>query len=308
MIRIEELSDIKKPVVWSLHDMWGFTGGCHYDEKCGKYQSNCFSCPILGSNKVKDLSRYVFSRKRKTYKKLDNLVVIGVSRWLAECARHSSLFADKRVVHIPNPIDTTIFSPFNKVEARRILNLPDEKKIILYGALSATSDSRKGYDELIKAFELIPDKNDIELVVFGNSSPVIVPDGLVVHSLGYIDEVSLRLLYSAADVMVVPSLQEAFGQTASESMACGTPVVAFGATGLLDIVDHKQNGYLAEPFNSTDLARGISWVINSPIYQSLSQNAREKVVRCFDSRVVAKKFIELYASIFEGGGNVFNKL
>jgi glycosyltransferase involved in cell wall biosynthesis len=101
------------------------------------------------------------------------------------------------------------------------------------------------------------------------------------------------------DVMVVPSLQEAFGQTASESMACGTPVVAFGATGLLDIVDHKINGYLAKPFDTDDLKNGIEWVLNTPNYDELCKNAREKVLREFDSKIVAKRHIELYEEVLE---------
>jgi glycosyltransferase involved in cell wall biosynthesis len=137
------------------------------------------------------------------------------------------------------------------------------------------------------------------LVVFGSSKPK-KPQGFKqkAHYLGHLhDDVSLRVLYSAADVMVVPSLQEAFGQTASESMACGTPVVAFGATGLLDIVEHQKTGYLAKPFEVSDLAAGIDWVSNAPNYKDLCQNARQKVLQEFDSQVVAKKYIELYKQV-----------
>lgn len=226
------------------------------------------------------------------------MTIVGLSKWLAECARKSTLFRDKKVINLPNPIDTTIFKPFDKEKARELWSLPLDKKLVLFGAMGATSDPRKGFVQLSEALNKLVDKN-IELVVFGSSKPKNSQNfGFKTHYLGHLhDDVSLVTLYSAADVMVVPSLQEAFGQTASESMACGTPVVAFGATGLLDIVDHKLNGYLAKPFDTTDLAFGIEWVLNAPNYNELCKNAREKVIREFDSVVVAKKYIKLYEEI-----------
>jgi len=298
MIRIEDLSRIKKPIVWSLHDMWAFSGGCHYDEGCGKYKSGCCSCPVLCSKNVNDLSHNVFVRKQRTFAKIDNLTVVGMSRWLADCASQSALFAHKRVVTLPNPIDTTKFIPIDKLQARRELQLPVDKKLILYGAMSATSDPRKGYTELVKALETLPKSSDLEVVIFGGYQPDNMPElDIQTHYMGYIEDESLHILYCAADVMVVPSRQEAFGQTASEAMACGTPVVAFAHTGLLDIINHRKNGYLAESFCPIDLANGINWVLNSPEYATMSQNAREKILRCFDSKVVAKQYIDLYKSV-----------
>lgn len=298
MIRIEDLAKINAPIVWSLHDMWAFTGGCHYDEKCGAYQEQCGSCPILGSRKENDLSRKVWKRKMHTFSKLKNLNIIGLSKWLTNCAKQSSLFEETPVYNLPNPINTVTFSPFNKQAARALLNLPLEKKLVLFGALGATSDPRKGFKELSEALMGL-DSENTELVVFGSRQPKI-PQGFKqkTHYLGRLhDDISLRALYSAADVMVVPSLQEAFGQTASESMACGTPVVAFGATGLLDIVHHQKTGYLAKPFEIEDLANGIDWVINAPNYDELCRNARHKVLKEFDSKVVSKKYIELYEKV-----------
>jgi len=187
---------------------------------------------------------------------------------------------------------------FYKKRARELWSLLKDKKLVLFGAIGATSDPRKGFKELSDAMGKLTSK-DMEFVVFGSSQPQNAPDfGFKTHYLGHLhDDVSLVTLYSAVDVMVVPSLQEAFGQTASESMACGTPVVSFGATGLLDIVEHQINGYLAKPFESTDLAEGIEWVLNANNYDELCKNAREKVVREFDTRVVAKKYIELYKEI-----------
>lgn len=298
MIQIEDLGRIKKPIVWSLHDMWAFTGGCHYDEECGKYKFGCCSCPVLGSKKEKDLSRYIFTRKQKIFEKMDNLTIVGLSNWLADCAGQSFLFANKQVVNLPNPIDTTRFLPIDKLQARMALKLPTNKKLVLYGAMSATSDPRKGYLELVKALRTLPNNNDIELLVFGSSQPENVPEyGFASHFLGHLDDESLRLLYCAADVMVVPSIQENLSNAIMESLACGTPVVAFDIGGNRDLIEHKHNGYLSEPFNPDDLVRGILWVLNSPQYTQISQNAREKVLKCFDSKVVAKQYIDLYKSI-----------
>lgn len=301
MIRIEDIGKIKAPIIWSLHDMWAFTGGCHYDEECRAYKKQCGACPVLGSNKLKDLSHKVWLRKQETFSKMTNLNIIGLSKWLADCAKQSSLLKDNPVFNLPNPINTYTFSPFDKQQARALFNLPQDKKLVLFGSLEATGIPRKGFKELSKALMQL-DIDNTELVVFGSSRPKI-PQGFKqkAHYIGRLhDDISLRVLYSAAHVTVVPSLQEAFGQTASESMACGTPVVAFAATGLLDIVDHLDTGYLAKPFETNDLARGIEWVLTAPNYSQLCQNAREKVLQEFDSQVVAKKYIDLYNQIING--------
>lgn len=300
MLRVEDLAAIKKPIVWSLHDMWPFTGGCHYNGECERYKHICGSCPVLGSERERDLSRGVFVAKQKTFKKIaSNLTLVGVGSWISDCARDSSLLCNKEIYTIPNPIDTACFAPVDRSLARDLLKLPENKKLVLFGAVRATSQPRKGFGQLVDALVHLHDKENIELLVFGCSRPREEPScGFNVHYFGHLyDDISLRLLYSAADIMVVPSLQESFGQTATEAMACGVPVVAFGATGLLDIVDHKVNGYLADPFDSVSLAIGINWVLNSKAYAVLAQNARQKVLRCFDSKIVAKQYIDLYTTI-----------
>lgn len=297
MLRIEELAKIKAPIVWSLHDNWAFTGGCHIMWECERYKHSCGACPRLGSQEEDDLSRKVWLRKQNGFSQLPNMTIVGLSNWLANSASQSSLFHAHQVVCLPNPINTQAFSPFNKTQARALLNLPQDKKLIAFGAMSATSDINKGFKQLTEALSLI--SQDYELVVFGSSEPQFPPNfKQTAHYLGHLhDEISLRVLYSAADVMVVPSIQEAFGQTAAESMACGTPVVAFGATGLLDIVDHQLNGYLAQPFDIQELANGIDWVIQHKQPEQLSLAAREKVIREFDSKVVSIKYIDLYKKI-----------
>ncbi len=300
MIRVEDLAKIKKPIVWSLHDMWAFTGGCHYDEECRKYLNRCERCKVLGSNKKNDLSRWVWKKKQKTFSKMNNITIIGLSKWVMNASEDSSLLKDKKHINLPNPIDTNVFKPFDKEKARELWKLPKNKKLVLFGAMGATSDIRKGFKELSEALYKLNGEN-IEFVVFGSSKPQNPPNfKFKTHYLGHLhDDVSLVTLYSAVDVMVVPSLQENLSNAIMESLSCATPVVAFDVGGNSDMIEHKKNGYLAKPFEPQDLANGIEWILNlnEKEYNQLCNNAREKVLREFDSKVVAKKYIELYKEI-----------
>jgi len=299
MIKIEDIAKIKAPIVWTLHDNWVFTGGCHIMWDCEKYKDACGACPRLGSQKENDLSRKIFNRKKKIFSQKKDITIVGVSRWLNECSKTSMLLKDKRHINLPNAIDTNIYKPFSKQRSRELWNFPENKKLVLFGAIS-TSNINKGFNELREALLKLQNV-EIELVVFGNRGyDESQKFGFKTHNVGYLhDDVSLVALFSAVDVMIVPSRQEAFGQTASEAMACGTPVVAFGHTGLLDIVDHKDNGYLAKSLDTSDLAYGIEWVLNNEKYDKLCNNAREKVLKAFDSKIVSQKYIALYKDILD---------
>jgi glycosyltransferase involved in cell wall biosynthesis len=300
MIKIEDLAKINKPIVWTLHDNWAFTGGCHIKWNCEKYTDFCGACPVLGSDKEYDLSKKGWIRKNKVFKKI-NMVIVSPSKWLYDCSKKSSLLKDKRHKVIPNPINVDLFKPVDKSISRKIWNLPQGKKLIAFGAVSAISDINKGFKELSEALYKIADKKNIELVVFGSSEPKNPPNfGFKTHYLGYLhDDISLTILYNAVDVMIVPSLQENLANTIMESLACGTPVVAFNVGGNSDMVEHLKNGYLAKPFDTDDLRNGIEWVLNTPNYDELCKNAREKVLREFDSKIVAKRYIELYEEVWE---------
>lgn len=297
MLRIEDVARIRAPVVWSLHDMWAFTGGCHYDEECGKFKNSCGSCPVLASAKENDLSSKVLQRKQVSFKQHTNLTIVGLSNWLAKQAKSSTLFKNTSVVNLPNPIDTTSFAPFCKQQARTLFNLPSDKKLVLFGAMGATSDPRKGFKELAQALDHLP--ADYELVVFGSSEPEI-SQGFKqkAHYLGHLhDDITLRVLYNAADVMVVPSLQENLSNAIMESLSCGTPVVGFDIGGNSDLINHQVNGYLAEPYSSADFAKGIDWVLQHQSPDKLADNARKKVLENFESSLVASKYIDLYREV-----------
>jgi glycosyltransferase involved in cell wall biosynthesis len=295
-----------KPLLWTIHDSWAFTGGCHVPGDCVRYEENCGACPRLGSRRSFDLSRIIWRRKHKAWRDLA-INLIAPSNWMADCIRRSSLLGERQVHVIPNAIDTRIYQPFDRATARRRLGLPLDHRIILFGAINATADGNKGYDLLQSSLALYTQKHrpGTCLAIFGSKrdprggEKLFVAGapsgGLPVYQLGgFQDDLALALVYSAADVMCVPSRQESFGQTAAEAMACGTPVVAFGATGLLDIVDHKKNGYLARPYDPEDFAAGIDFVLRAP---RLGPAARKKVERAFALEQVARRHIELYDSL-----------
>lgn len=295
------LADIDRPIVWRLPDMWAFTGGCHYADGCERYTESCGNCPKLNSAHGWDLSRWTWRRKSRAWEDAD-ITVVGPSTWVAERANESSLFGDRRIEVIPNALDTEVYKPHPIEFARDLFDLPMGAPVVLFGAQSPEAH-RKGPDLLEAALATLStdsEHDDIVQVVFGTEEPEQAPDtGLETRYTGYLnDDETLALLYAAADVMVVPSRYEGFGQTASEALACGTPVVAFDATGPSDIVDHGENGYLADPYEPDDLAAGIAWVLEDDDRRDeLSAAAREKAVREYAMETVAEQYRDLYADL-----------
>jgi len=298
MIKVEDLARIKAPIIWSLHDMWAFTGGCHYNEGCNAYEKKCGNCKVLASDKNKDLSSKTFKRKQKTFKQKQDITIVGLSRWLNDASKNSALLRNYEHINLPNPIDTQIFKPFDKRKSRELWGLPINKKLILFGAIGATSDPRKGFTELCTALDEVS-TDEVEFVVFGSSAPANPTNiDYKTHYVGCLsDDISLVTLYSAVDVMVVPSLQENLSNAIMESLACGTPVVGFDIGGNSDLIEPEKNGYLAQPFESSSLKYGIDWVLNNANYEELCRHARDKVLHEFDSVMVAKKYVELYKQV-----------
>jgi glycosyltransferase involved in cell wall biosynthesis len=314
-VNIKNLGKIDKPLIWTMRDMWPMTGGCHYSIGCEGYITGCGKCPQLGSRHALDLSWLILQRKRRHMPK--STKIVGVSRWLSDCARKSILFQSFDVRMIHNNVNTQDFIPVQKSLARQILALPLEKSIILSGAHNL-EDYYKGFNDYLDAARQLT--SDPLLLFFGKLSTglldILNKDYV---SFGFLhDIVSLRLAYSAADVFVAPSHMDAFGKTLAEAMACGTPVVCFDTTGPKDIVDHKINGYKAKLSDGADMARGIEWVLaestkRQPSYVKqmneadlsflppIGRKAREKVVREFDSKVIAKRYLELYNDVLAAG-------
>jgi len=298
-LSIRTIGRLDRPVVWRLPDMAALTGGCHYAYGCDGFTDQCGSCPQLDSDSELDLSRLTWHRKSRHWDDLD-LTVVAPSTWLAEQARRSSLFGDKRIEVIPNALDTEMYRPRDPELGREFFGLPEDKRLVLFGAVDPMGDYRKGADLLQEALQsLSGELEDVELVVFGATEPAEPPDfGFPTHYVGYLhDDPSLVLLYSAADVMVVPSRYEGFGQTVSESLACGTPVVAFDATGPKDIVDHRETGWLAKPYEVEELVEGIEWLLQTANRKAAGDVARAQAVSSYLQPTVAKEYAELYDDV-----------
>jgi len=336
MVSIAHLAKIKKPVVWTLHDMWAFCGAEHYttdnryvtgyrssefrvqgseSSRDGQSPDNC-QLPTSNCRSKIDVNRRTFLRKQKHWKNWRPHLVTP-SNWLAGCARESLLFKDRSVQVVPNCLDLDLFTPADQEGCRKRFGLPLDKKLVLFGAASP-SDLRKGRDLLADALGSL--KMDVELVVFGAADGVPF-GGMKTYWTGRIDsEQKMTALYNAADLMCVPSRQDNLPNTAVEACACGVPVVAFDIGGLSDIVEHMQTGYLAQPFDTADFARGIEWVLarrnaerrmldagcellstQHPDSDFLSANSRRKAERCFAPGVVAGQYISVYERVLAEG-------
>lgn len=298
---VSSIADFDVPLVWRCPDMWPFTGGCHYSNGCTGYRDACGCCPQLGSSHSIDVSRFTMRRKSRAIGSVP-LTIVTPSTWLASCAEQSALFGDTRIEVIPNGLDTSKFRPVDPSVGRDIFDLPHDASLILFGSVGPLSNPRKGYDLLQEAINQYSasGRQHAELVVFGAAKPEDPPDfDLPVHYTGFLnDEQSLALLYSAGDLMVVPSRYEGFGQTVTEAMACGTPVAAFNATGPSDTVDHRKTGYLANPYEPCDLAKGIEWILHDEERAAhLGDQARAKAVKEYNLTTVSNEYLDLYRDL-----------
>lgn len=303
-IPLEELPK-DKPIVWTLHDSWPFCGICHYFFDCDRYQKQCGDCPYLHSGKQNDLSYKVWKKKAELYKGLD-LHIVSPSQWLADCAKQSGLFGRFPIEVIPNCLDVKVFRPFDDSEISPRWQNFQKKKLtkpfVLYGAVNAATDKRKGFANLLSALKILEQLghgDDFELVVFGaTQSELNMEVNIPIHYVGYVGNTpDLVSLYNLASVMVVPSLSEVFGQTASEALACRTPVVAFQCSGIQEVVNHKNDGYLAMPYDSEDLAQGILWCLNHNQDNRLGYAGREKVLKVYTFDAVCGKYKDLYEKV-----------
>jgi glycosyltransferase involved in cell wall biosynthesis len=305
-VRAESLAKFEMPLVWSLHDMWAFAGAEHYVDGCTRYAQGYLPHNRAPHESGFDLNRWTWERKRKAWRTVSRLTLFAVSEWMACRARESVLFADRPIKVLYNGIDEQVFKPVDQAAARVALGLPPDIPLILYGALDATSDRRKGFDLVTAALSQLRTRDSTPAVaVFGNSPQSALDQpalaGLPTHYLGRVhDPRRLALIYAACDVMVVPSRQEAFGQTALEALACGTPVAAFRVGGLPEIVEHQVSGFLAPPFDTAELARGIRWLASlrgTAASRAMAEAGRAKVLREFTLGIQARRCEALYAEI-----------
>lgn len=292
---IRKLYALGKPILWFMHDMWLFTGGCHVDGYCGRYEYGCGNCRLVSKATDNDITYRNFKDKISLLSDIDNIVVAGPSQWIVECAKKSKILEGKRVICLPNMIDTKVFSiKDNLDDIKNEYGLDKNKKTILFGAAdTGTENENKGFKYLLKALNYLS-KEDYQLMVFGNTGVNMnLPEGFNVVLCGFVsDESKLTQIYNMADVFVNPSNQESFGYTACEAMACGTPVVAFPIGGLKEQITHMENGYLAKYHDSDDLAKGIMYCANNK--QKMSLKAVEAA-----SKYSYQNAVGSYIQIFE---------
>ncbi|MDD3138153.1 MAG: glycosyltransferase [Lachnospiraceae bacterium] len=304
-ISISDMEFLSKyKIVWTLHDSWAFTGGCHIPFECKKYILGCENCEQIKNDGVFDVTRYIFEKKKLYYTPNDfKCIIVTPSRWMKNCAQSSLLLKNKTVVHIGNCLNTTSFKPIEKHWARSLLNINIDKKVIIFGAVDAMSNINKGFAYLQRAIKYLYCNNlidNLEIIIFGSNEPKNKPDfGYKTKYVGHLyDDVTLNILYAAADATIVPSKSENLPNVIMESMAVGTPCVAFNIGGIADMIDHQFNGYLARPYNTEDLANGIEFVLRDrKQWKKLSDNARDKIVKNYDSYVIANKYKALYENI-----------
>lgn len=302
LLSLRSLSILKKsgkPVIFTMHDMWMMTGGCHYTGTCRNFENACGNCPFLKDPADKDLSRKIWKRKYRIFDNWD-FTLVTCSNWLKEEALKSSLLGDKNIVVIPNPIDTEFFSMKPRNQARLSIGLSTEKFYILFGAMNI-DDERKGFKYLKSAIDKIGKLSDVELLIFGKADETIFENFAVpVNYMGQISkQENLVTLYNSADVFLLPSLEDNLPNTVMEAASCGTPTVAFDIGGLRDLVEQNVTGYLAKEKSPDDLANGIQiiWdnVKKDPDY--FRANTREKVINCFSETKVASSYISLYEKL-----------
>ena len=292
-----ELLPAKVPVVVTMHGLENFTGGCSYTRGCTGFHRQCGDCPQLGAQALNDLSARGWRIRNDAFsrRKEGNLHFVADSHWMAAEARKSSLLRKFPVSVIYYGIDTEIFRPLDRVAARSVFNIPPGVKVVSFAA-DSVSDPRKGMTELSAA--LAGMKERPFLLTWGRDRHPDFGRWGGLH-LGYVDSEHLgALAYNASDVFVMPSGEEAFGQTALESIACGTPVAAFAAGGIPEVVRDGATGLLAKPGQADELRQNILRLLaDEGLRQAMGKTGVKTAHEEFSFAVHANRYLDLYRSM-----------
>ena len=313
LVTLHRLFALGKPVVWTLHDQWAFTGGCHYSAGCEKYQSDCVECPQLGDDPF-NLPAAILKDKLEIFKDAD-LTIVTPSRWMAECARRSRLFKDLKIEVIPNSLETDIYIPLPKPEAKEEIGISPEAITMLFGAIDG-SEKRKGFFELVNAikfclnedvFQKLLQDDKIRLICFGRPSHELESIGIPFVALGHLDsDEKIRSAYSAADIFLLPSLEDNLPNTILESMSCGTPVVAFDVGGLPDMVINGVTGQLVSLSDSRKMGETIIDLIQKPdLRKSMGKEGRKRAEKEYSLKVQAERYSDLYKELHLSNKSAF---
>ena len=310
-VTLHHLFALGKPVVWTLHDQWAFTGGCHYSAGCEGYRSSCRHCPQLTDDPF-FLPEAVLRDKEELFKNA-NLTIVTPSRWMGDCAGESRLFRSFPVEVIANSLETDLYYPLAKEEAKKHLGIPTDNITFLFGAIDGT-EKRKGFSELVKAMEFcrqnalfqeLLQKDRIRLLCFGSPNHQLENTGIPFISLGRLEtDEEIRDAYSAADIFLLPSLEDNLPNTVLEAMSCGTPVVAFHVGGVPDMVTDSVTGRLVKAFDVEQMSEAIVSLALSPDERvSMGEACRETVIRDYPLPVQAENYLNLYENLLRKNGH-----
>jgi glycosyltransferase involved in cell wall biosynthesis len=299
---LKTIVGLKKPIVWTLHDQWLLTGGCHYTSGCDEYLKECLNCPQLAHDE-KYLPHFFLEKKRELIREM-NPVLVTPSNWLADITKRISVFRDMRVEVIPNSIDTALYTNIPKETARKRLNLPLDGFYLLFSVNNAF-EKRKGIHHLSSAFHYCREDpiffnkvmtGEVKLMCFGDPGTWVNDLQIPLISLGEIkSERDLCTVYSAADVFLLPSMEDNLPNVVIEAMSCGTPAIAFDIGGIPDMIQNGVNGYIVEKGSESDYARVILDLINDPEHGArISQNCRTIALEKFSLDIQAKRYMGLY--------------
>lgn len=301
LLSVEEIGRITKPVVWTMHDMWPFTGTEHYaaeEPRPTRWQQGYTANNRPADERGIDLDRWTWERKYKCWSQ--SPLLIPVSSWLRDAAQASALAEHWPATVIPNVMDTTTFRPGSQEHARQELGLPDSP-IITFTSSAGISDERKGWSYLAEAIPLVKEHiPDVKVLVIGQSdSHAQAAIGTDVMWAGHVsDDARMALYLQASDVIAVPSTADNLPMTACEAQCAGRPVVAFRVGGLPDIVEHESTGYLARPYEIDDLAHGIiASIDNTRASGSWGTAAHENAHRTWAPERVVQRYLEAYERV-----------
>jgi glycosyltransferase involved in cell wall biosynthesis len=294
----QSLAEIRKPLVWRLSDIWPFTGGCHYPGACDGFERACGECPQLRLPTANDASRRLLQHKQEAWRLLD-LTIAAPSRWMADLARRSTLFSGRRIEVVPTGVDLDRYQPGDRLAARARWKLPQDRLLILFGAMSPHDDTRKGYRELRQALEIVaqsPLASRVLAVVFGSDSPLSEDLPVPAVSLGRLgSDDDLAAAYNCADVVVVPSLEDNLPNVALEAIACGAPMAAFNVCGMPDIVTDKWNGRLAAHGEALGLGLAlVEMLSDGERLQAMRSRARAHAEAKFSLSGQVQNYLRLY--------------
>lgn len=293
---------ISRPVVWTLHDMNPFTGGCHFDEGCGRFAAACGSCPQLGSTRPDDLARRIWNRKKRALEKTspERLFLVAPSNWLAAEARRSSIFSKFSVTVIPYGVDTEVFRPkAAHPSLRSALEIPERVRVVLFLA-DYTDNRRKGFALLDRALQRLGPTEDLFLLSLGQGSPVTAANIPHLHLGSLTNDSLLATIYSLADVFIIPSIQDNLPNTVLESMACGTPVVGFDTGGIRDMICDGDTGFLVPTGDTDALGSALVKILKDPQARSaMGRRCRERALKEFSHELQARRYSRLYEALLD---------